>query len=48
MPKQPIVRIYLRFGFIEAASEWIPFALKDLRRRMPALKRTLPDLPLKE
>ena len=38
----------LRFGFIEAASEWIPFALKDLRRRMPALKRKLPDLPLKD
>ncbi len=27
----------LRFGFIEGAAQWIPYALNDLRRRMPGL-----------
>ena len=36
----------LRFGFIEAAAGWIPFAIKDLQRRLPALGRKLPDNPL--
>lgn len=38
----------LRFGFIEGAAGWIPYALKDLRRRLPALGKKMPDEPLRE
>jgi len=27
----------LRFGFIEGAAQWVPYALNDLQRRMPGL-----------
>lgn len=38
----------LRFGFVEAASQWVPYVLKDLRRRWAALGRAFPDNPLRE
>jgi len=39
---------HLRMGFVEAAAQWIPYALNDLGRRLPALGRKLPEAPLKE
>ena len=38
----------LRFHFAEAAAGWIPFTLKDLRRRLAVQGRKLPENPLKE
>ena len=38
----------LRFGFVEASSQWVPYVLSDLRRRFPAVGRQFPDNPLRE
>jgi hypothetical protein len=39
----------LRFGFIETTSQWIPFAVNDLRRRFEKLRgKRLPDDLLRE
>ena len=38
----------LRMGFLEASAQWLPYALIDLRRRLRARGRTLPDNVLKE
>ena len=37
----------LRFHFAEAASGWVPYVLKDVRRRLAARGRALPDNPMK-
>jgi predicted TIM-barrel fold metal-dependent hydrolase len=38
----------LRMVFVEIASQWVPWTLKDLARRLPQQRgRTLPDNPLK-
>lgn len=37
----------LRFGFIEASSQWIPYMIHDLRRRLETRGRELPPEPLK-
>jgi predicted TIM-barrel fold metal-dependent hydrolase len=36
----------LRFGFIEIASQWVPYAIHDLARRFQRLGRPLPDREL--
>jgi predicted TIM-barrel fold metal-dependent hydrolase len=36
----------LRMGFLEASAQWLPYVLKDLKRRLPAFGRTLPENPL--
>ena len=36
----------LRWGFIEASAQWIPYMVHDLRRRMEGRGRTLGELPL--
>ena len=38
----------LRFGFVEASSQWVPYVCSDLRRRFPGVGRKFPDNPLKE
>jgi predicted TIM-barrel fold metal-dependent hydrolase len=38
----------LRMGFLEASAQWLPYVLKDLKRRLPGQGRTLPENPLKE
>lgn len=38
----------LRVGFLEAAAGWLPYVIKDLRRRMAAQGRQLSDQPLKD
>ena len=39
----------LRFGFLESAASWVPFAITDLQRRFPAKQgRALPDNVMKE
>ncbi|HWO41282.1 MAG TPA: amidohydrolase family protein [Candidatus Eisenbacteria bacterium] len=38
----------LRFHWAEAAAQWIPYVVKDLRRRWAAQGKTLPDNPLHE
>jgi predicted TIM-barrel fold metal-dependent hydrolase len=39
----------LRFGFLESAASWIPFAITDLKRRFPGRRgRALPDNVMKE
>jgi predicted TIM-barrel fold metal-dependent hydrolase len=38
----------LRFHWAEAAAQWIPYVVKDLRRRWGAIGRDLPENPLKE
>jgi len=38
----------LRFHFAEAAAGWIPYTLKDLRRRLAPRGRKLPENPMKE
>ena len=38
----------LRMVFVEIASQWVPWTLKDLARRLPQQRgRTLPENPLK-
>jgi predicted TIM-barrel fold metal-dependent hydrolase len=37
----------LRFGFIEASAQWIPYMIHDLRRRLETRGRELPPDPLK-
>jgi uncharacterized protein len=37
----------LRFGFIEASAQWVPYMIHDLRRRLETRGRQLPDEPLK-
>ena len=37
----------LRFAFVEASSQWVPFVIHDLRRRFETRGRTLEDDPLK-
>ena len=37
----------LRFGFIEASSQWVPYMIHDLRRRLETRGRKLDDEPLK-
>ena len=36
----------LRVGFLEASAQWLPYALKDLKRRFALNGRTWPDNPL--
>ena len=36
----------LRIGFLEASAQWLPYVLKDLRRRLAAQGRPLPENPL--
>ncbi|HEY7064205.1 MAG TPA: amidohydrolase family protein [Chloroflexota bacterium] len=38
----------LRMGFLEASAQWLPYVLKDLKRRLPGQGRALPDNPLQE
>ncbi|HEY7065275.1 MAG TPA: amidohydrolase family protein [Chloroflexota bacterium] len=38
----------LRMGFLEASAQWLPYVLKDLKRRLPAFGRTLLPNPLKD
>ena len=38
----------LRMGFVEAAASWVPYALKDLSRRVPAQGRKLPENVMKD
>ncbi|MSQ28545.1 MAG: amidohydrolase [Dehalococcoidia bacterium] len=38
----------LHFHFAEAAAQWIPYLLKDLRRRWSAQGKRLPDYPMKD
>ena len=38
----------LRWGFIEASSQWIPYMVHDLRRRLETRGRTLGEFPLKD
>jgi predicted TIM-barrel fold metal-dependent hydrolase len=38
----------LRIGFLEASAQWLPYVLKDLKRRLPSQGRTLPENPLQE
>jgi predicted TIM-barrel fold metal-dependent hydrolase len=33
----------LRWGFIEASSQWLPWAMHELRNRFPRLGRKWPD-----
>ena len=33
----------LRMGFVEGAAQWLPYALNDLRRRLPGLGKKLPE-----
>jgi hypothetical protein len=37
----------LRFHWAEAAAQWIPYVVKDLRRRWGAIGKEAPDNPLK-
>jgi predicted TIM-barrel fold metal-dependent hydrolase len=37
----------LRFGFIEASAQWVPYMIHDLRRRLETRGRELPPEPLK-
>lgn len=45
-----IPRIFpkLRFHWAEAAANWVPYVVKDLRRRWATQGKELPDNPLKE
>jgi len=36
----------LRIGFLEASAQWLPYVLKDLKRRLPSQGRALPENPL--
>jgi predicted TIM-barrel fold metal-dependent hydrolase len=36
----------LRIGFLEASAQWLPYALKDLKRRFAINGRTWPEKPL--
>jgi predicted TIM-barrel fold metal-dependent hydrolase len=36
----------LRIGFLEASAQWLPYVLKDLKRRLPTQGRALPEHPL--
>jgi hypothetical protein len=38
----------LRFHWAEAAAQWIPYVVKDLRRRWGAIGKETPENPLKE
>jgi hypothetical protein len=38
----------LRFHWAEAAAQWIPYVVKDLRRRWGAIGKEMPENPLKE
>jgi predicted TIM-barrel fold metal-dependent hydrolase len=38
----------LRFHWAEAAAQWVPYVVKDLRRRWGAAGRELPENPLRE
>ncbi len=38
----------LRFHWAEAAAQWVPYVVKDLRRRWAAQGKKLPENPLKE
>jgi len=38
----------LRIGFLEASAQWLPYVLKDLRRRLAAQGRPLPENPLRD
>lgn len=38
----------LRFHWAEAAAQWVPYVVKDLRRRWAAQGKDLPENPLKE
>jgi predicted TIM-barrel fold metal-dependent hydrolase len=38
----------LRFHWAEAAAQWIPYVVKDLKRRWGAIGKELPENPLKE
>jgi predicted TIM-barrel fold metal-dependent hydrolase len=37
----------LRFHWAEAAAQWVPYVVKDLRRRWATQKKDLPDNPMK-
>ncbi len=36
----------LRMGFLEASAQWLPYVLKDLKRRLAARGTPLPENPL--
>jgi hypothetical protein len=38
----------LRFHWAEAAAQWVPYVVKDLRRRWGAIGKAVPENPLKE
>jgi predicted TIM-barrel fold metal-dependent hydrolase len=48
MSEVPRLFPQLRFHWAEAAAQWIPYVVKDLRRRWGAAGRELPDNPLSE
>lgn len=37
----------LRFAFVEASAQWVPYLLRDLKRRLPANGRPWPEDPMK-
>ncbi len=48
MGELPILFPKLRFHWAEAAAQWVPYVVKDLRRRWAAQGKKLPENPLKE
>ena len=48
MSEVPILFPELRFHWAEAAATWVPFVVKDLRRRWAAMGKELPENPMKE
>lgn len=48
MGELPILFPKLRFHWAEAAAQWVPYVVKDLRRRWAAQGKELPENPLKE
>ncbi|MGH7769703.1 MAG: amidohydrolase family protein [Candidatus Binatia bacterium] len=48
MSEVPALFPKLRFHWAEAAAQWIPYVIKDLQRRWGAIKKELPENPMKE
>ena len=44
----PLLFPKLRFHWAEAAAQWIPYVVKDLRRRLGTAGKSFPENPLKE
>lgn len=48
MSEVPTLFPKLRFHWAEAAANWVPYVVKDLKRRVGAMNRKWPDNPMKE